>query len=153
MDLSFKLSADSKQPKDLCLDNNFAFANLGSFEDICQYQMECKAANLISNGKLFLKDLLNLSSMEVSINALNPNEKAAFNHYHVNNEELYLVLKGSGKLSVDNKEYLLQEGSVAAVLPKGIRRVDAKEGGLIFICIQAKQDSLTAYTLDDGKIC
>ena len=70
-----------------------------------------------------------------------------------NNEELYLVLKGSGKLSVDNKEYLLQEGSVAAVLPKGIRRVDAKEGGLIFICIQAKQDSLTAYTLDDGKIC
>ena len=73
--------------------------------------------------------------------------------HHVNNEELYLVLKGNGKLTVDNKEYSLQEGSVAAVLPKGVRRVDAKEDGLIFICIQAKQGSLTACTLDDGKIC
>ena len=150
---SFKLTAQSKQLQDRFADTNCTFANLGSFFNIDQYQMECKAANLISNGKLFLKDLLNLTSMEVSINSLKPNEKASFNHYHVNNEELYLVLKGSGKLSVDNKEYSLQEGSVAAVLPKGIRRVDAKEGGLIFICIQAKQDSLTAYTLDDGKIC
>ena len=149
----FKLTAQSKQLQDRFAETNCTFANLGSFLNIDQYQMECKAANLFTTGKLFLKDLLNLSSMEVSINALKPNEKAAFNHYHVNNEELYLVLKGSGKLSVDNKEYLLQEGSVAAVLPKGIRRVDAKEGGLIFICIQAKQDSLTAYTLDDGKIC
>lgn len=149
----FKLTAQSKQLQDRFAETNCTFANLGSFLNIDQYQMECKAANLFTTGKLFLKDLLNLSSMEVSINALKPNEKASFNHYHVNNEELYLVLKGSGKLSVDNKEYLLQEGSVAAVLPKGIRRVDAKEGGLIFICIQAKQDSLTAYTLDDGKIC
>ncbi|MEE0890317.1 MAG: cupin domain-containing protein [Succinivibrio sp.] len=149
----FKLTAQSKQLQDRLAETNCTFANLGSFLNIDQYQMECKAANLFTTGKLFLKDLLNLSSMEVSINALKPNEKASFNHYHVNNEELYLVLKGSGKLSVDNKEYLLQEGSVAAVLPKGIRRVDAKEGGLIFICIQAKQDSLTAYTLDDGKIC
>ena len=153
MSHSFKLTNQSKQLQDRFADTNCTFVNLGSFLNIDQYQMECKAANLISNGKLFLKDLLNLSSMEVSINALKPNEKAYFNHYHVNNEELYLVLKGSGILTVDNKEYSLQEGSVASVFPKGVRRVDAKEDGLIFICIQAKQGSLTACTLDDGKIC
>ena len=99
----FKLTAQSKQLQNRFAETNCTFANLGSFLNIDQYQMECKAANLFTTGKLFLKDLLNLSSMEVSINALKPNEKASFNHYHVNNEELYLVLKGSGILTVDNK--------------------------------------------------
>ena len=85
---SFKLTAQSKQLQDRFADTNCTFANLGSFLNIDQYQMECKTANLISNGKLFLKDLLNLSSMEVSINALKPNEKASFNHYHFNNPKI-----------------------------------------------------------------
>ena len=57
----FKLTAQSKQLQDRFAETNCTFANLGSFLNIDQYQMECKAANLFTTGKLFLKDLLNLS--------------------------------------------------------------------------------------------
>ena len=61
------------------------------------------------NGKVFLHDILNLSSCEVSINCVPKGFKLPFNHKHKQNEEIYIILKGSGIITVDNKKINIKE--------------------------------------------
>ena len=58
MDLSFKLSDNSKKLEKLVKDTNASFADIGSFDGIGSYEMECKNAKLTCPSKLFLKDIL-----------------------------------------------------------------------------------------------
>ncbi len=67
MDLSFKLSDNSKKLENFVKDTNATFADIGSFSDIGSYEMECKDAKLSCSSKLFLKDLLGLTGCEISL--------------------------------------------------------------------------------------
>jgi mannose-6-phosphate isomerase-like protein (cupin superfamily) len=66
------------------------------------------------------------------------------------NEELYIVLKGSGFFYMDGEEFPIQEGSLIRVAPDGERAWKAGAEDLYFICIQAEAGSLTQATLEDG---
>ena len=57
MDLSFKLSDNSKKLENFVKDTNTTFADIGAFSDIGSYEMECRDAKLTCPSKLFLKDL------------------------------------------------------------------------------------------------
>ncbi|WP_461204703.1 cupin domain-containing protein [Clostridium sp. DL1XJH146] len=37
------------------------------------------------------------------------------NHPHINNEEFYFVIKGRGKMIVDGKELIMEEGSICLI--------------------------------------
>ena len=54
-------------------------------------------------GKLFLKDLLKLTGMEVSVNKFPAGAQMPFRHQHKENEELYIFIKGHGQFEVDMK--------------------------------------------------
>ena len=73
-----------------------------------------------------------------------------FVHAHQKNEELYIVLRGSGMFSVDGDEFPIQEGSLIRVAPKGERAWKAGDEDLYFICIQAEAGTLSQATLEDG---
>ena len=75
---------------------------------------------------------------------------SAFVHTHKKNEELYIVLKGSGIFYVDGEEFPIQEGSLIRVAPAGERAWKAGAEDLYFICIQAEAGSLSQATLEDG---
>lgn len=152
MALEFTLNQDSKKLENEQKNENVNFADMGKFEYISSFSMDCKDANLTSKSKLFLKNLLDLSSMEVSFASMEPNQKGPFFHQHNQNEELYIVLSGSGVMTVDSVEYALKEGSLVRISPSGIRNIDAGSNGLSYICVQAKQGSLEQYTMTDAKI-
>ena len=82
MDLSFKLSDNSKKLENFVKDTNATFADIGSFSDIGSYEMECKDAKLSCPSKLFLKDLLGLTGCEISVNMMTAGSKAPFAHKH-----------------------------------------------------------------------
>lgn len=116
------------------------------------YAISNADAATASDGKIFLKDSLNLTGMEVSVNNLKAGTGSPFVHSHKENEELYLILNGTGKFYVDGNEFPVQAGDAVRVAPEGKRALFA-ETEINYICIQAKQNSLSQYTMTDGIIC
>ena len=94
-------------------------------------------------GKVFLREILGLSGMEVSLNALPPGGACSFLHAHKQNEELYVFLSGEGEFQVDGKVFPVEAGSAVRVAPEGMRawRPTGSEP-LSFLVIQVKAGSL-----------
>uniref|UniRef100_D5X2H1 Cupin 2 conserved barrel domain protein n=1 Tax=Thiomonas intermedia (strain K12) TaxID=75379 RepID=D5X2H1_THIK1 len=101
-------------------------------------------------GKYFVGDNLGLTGCEVSLNRLPAGRGMPFVHAHKKNEELYVVLRGTGFFYVDGEEFPVSEGTLVRVAPEGARVITAGSEDLYFICIQVEANSLTQATLEDG---
>lgn len=123
---------------------DYTVVNLGSFADIAK----------LENGKAFLHDALNLTGCEISINAVQKGFKVPFSHLHKQNEEVYIVLKGKGIVTVGDNKIEVTEGSAVRVSTKVSRTIEnTGDGEFQFICVQAKEDSLTQFGFADAEIC
>lgn len=127
---------------------NYTVSNAGAFADFAS------VTEGRLKGKIFLKDALRLTSMEVSLNHLPPRGEIPFYHKHQQNEELYIFLQGEGQLQVAGKEMDVYEGTSIRIAPDGVRalRNTSDSQGLHFIVIQAKENSLTQWVETDGII-
>ncbi|OUM84674.1 MAG: cupin [Bacillus thermozeamaize] len=123
---------------------HFTATHLGELANLDQYN---------KRAKVFLKNILNLTGMEISVNKVPAGGEAPFLHKHKNNEEVYFFVKGKGQFQVDGQIIDIQEGSVIRIAPEGVRafRNNSTED-LYYICIQAAKDSLTTWTMTDGEI-
>ncbi|MGN0015706.1 MAG: cupin domain-containing protein [Candidatus Gastranaerophilaceae bacterium] len=121
---------------------NFKSAEIGKLGEITKYE----------NGKVFLHELLGLTSCEISVSILPSGVKLPFNHKHKQNEEVYIFIKGEGSMILDGKKIEVTEGSCIKVLPDVIRTMEAKTD-LQYICVQAKVDSLEQFGLGDAELC
>ncbi len=102
-------------------------------------------------GKIFLREDLGLSGMEVSLNSLPEGVALPFSHAHKQNEELYLFLSGAGEMLIDGERIKVQSGSAVRISPQAFRTLRAlNQGALNFIVIQVKEKSLEQASLDDG---
>ena len=95
---------------------NVVLENIGKLSDV--------------TDKLFEKEKLGLTGMEISINNLAANEGNPFVHTHQQNEELYIVIKGSGVFYADGEEFGVQEGSLIRVEPEAERAIAAGGQGI-----------------------
>lgn len=102
------------------------------------------------HGKYFIGRELGLTGCEVSLNRLPAGKGMPFVHNHKKNEELYIVLRGSGTFFIDGEEFPIREGSLIRVAPEGERAWQAGAEDLYFICVQAEAGSLSQATLEDG---
>lgn len=106
------------------------------------------------NGKVFLHDSLALTSCEISINCVPQGFKVPFDHKHKQNEEIYIFIKGAGQMSIDGEIVEVKEGSCVRISPAAKRNVhNTSNADLQFICIQAKEGSLSQFGLCDGEVC
>ena len=103
-------------------------------------------------GKVFLKEPLGLSAMEVSLNTTPPGFATAFSHAHKENEELYMFLSGVGEMMLDGETVPVQSGTLVRVEPAAVRawRNTSTTEPLICVIVQAKAGSLTQWTATDG---
>lgn len=104
-------------------------------------------------GKQFLKDKLNLTGCEISINSLKPGTGMPFYHTHQQNEEVYIFIQGKGQMQVDGEVIEVQEGTIVRIAPNGLRtwRNNSKEP-LLYIIVQMRENSLNQYGLGDGVV-
>ena len=130
--------------------SSFSVIRTGRLDDWRDYVFEHPKVP-ITSGKLFLKELLNLSGMEISVNRLAPGEGIPFRHKHRENEEVYIFVRGRGQFQVDGGVFDVEEGSVVRVAPAGVRayRNNSTEA-LCFIVIQAKAGSFSGGSISDG---
>ena len=122
---------------------NFKNAEIGTL---------AKKKKKYENGKAFLHDLLELTSCEISVNAMTAGLKIPFCHRHFQNEEIYIFLKGEGTITVDNKVIDVKEGSCVKIMPKAARTIEAKTD-MQYLCVQAKTNSLEQFGLKDAEVC
>ena len=122
---------------------NFTAINFGKLSEVLEK----------AKGKIFLKEYTKSTSTEISISVLAPKTEFQFFHSHKENEETYIFLKGEGKFQVDDQCFDISEGSVIRVAPEGSRNlINTSNDQLIYIVVQAKNNSLQQYTMEDGAI-
>jgi quercetin dioxygenase-like cupin family protein len=122
---------------------NCSVANVGPLAELGRYEIEVTALKRTLRGKVFLKKLLSLTGMEVSLTRLAAGESVPFLHRHRAHEELYIVTDGRGQMQVDGETFALAEGSVVRVAPDGARAIRAAaDCTLGFVCIQAREGSM-----------
>ena len=104
-------------------------------------------------GKAFVKEILNTTSMEMSLGTRAPGCTVPVFHHHKQNEEVYVVLSGEGVFILDGKEEPVASGSIVRVAPSVSRNTKCTGSvPLVYICIQAKAGSLEQYTMGDGVV-
>ena len=115
---------------------NYKTTELGKIEEIIK----------LENGKAFLHDALNLTGCEISVNCVPEGFKVPFEHRHKQNEEVYIILKGEGIITVDGEKINVKEGSAVKISPKSSRTIENVSGSEFqFICIQSKENSLEQF--------
>lgn len=105
----------------------------------------------MTEGRSELHDLLRLTGAEISCNTLPAGMSVPFVHVHSSNEEIYLVLEGSGTLYIDGEEMPISRGDCFRIDPQGRRCLRAAEDSLLrFLCIQVRAGSLESFTQSDA---
>ena len=108
--------------------------------------------NVSSDARTELHNKLFLTGAEISINHLLAGTSVPFIHSHKNNEEIYGILSGKGKV-IDGETVELTAGDWLRISPAAKRQFFAAEDTEIhFICIQVKENSLENYTKDDAIV-
>lgn len=104
-------------------------------------------------GKQFVKDATGATSCEISFGSLPSGAAVPFFHSHKENEENYIILSGKGRFQVDSEVFDVAEGSVIRVATNSDRNLRCTSTApLCYICIQAKEGSLSGYTMTDAEI-
>lgn len=93
----------------------------------------------------FARDALGCERIGVSLQRLDAGAGQAFAHRHEADEELYVVLAGSGTATVDDEPIPLEPWSALRVAPTAVRSFAAGPDGLEFI-------AFGAHTDDDGEV-
>ena len=102
-------------------------------------------------GKLFWKEPLQLTALEISFGIVPPGRGTPFLHAHRENEEVYIFVQGKGQLLIDGEVLDVREGTVVRVAPAGARAWrNNSDGDLHYIVIQAKAGTLQKGTITDG---
>lgn len=106
-----------------------------------------------NDGRYELHEKLALTGAEISINRLPAGANVPFVHSHKQNEEIYGILSGKGKVIIDNEEIELSEGDWIKFTPSAKRQFfAANDSGISFVCIQVKENSLGGFTADDAVV-
>ena len=112
-----------------------------------------KKVSVEKGARVELHDLLSLTGAEISVNSLPAGAGVPFVHSHKQNEEIYGVLAGRGRAVIDGETVELSAGDWVRVSPAAKRQFSAAAGsGIRFICVQARENSLEGYTMDDAVV-
>lgn len=109
--------------------------------------------SVAQEARIELHDKLSLTGAEISVNNLPAGAGVPFAHSHKQNEEIYVVLAGRGKAVIDGEAVELAAGDWVRISPAAKRQFSAADDSAIsFACIQVKENSLEAYTMDDAIV-
>lgn len=125
----------------------------GPWADLSRYEITRPDTGRTIRGKVFHKKSLGLSGMEVSFTQLPPGVALPFTHRHKQNEEIYVFVAGEGEILLDGRRAAVREGTIVRVAPPALRSLrNTGSTPLTYICVQAREGSLAAWTLEDGEL-
>jgi uncharacterized cupin superfamily protein len=134
--------------------NHFTGFHAGPMAGWTQYRLEPPEVPVPARGKLFLRSLLGLAGLEMSLNVVPPGKGTPFLHRHEQNDEVYVVVGGRGQFLVDGTCLDVAEGSVLRISPPAARAWrNNSDAPLYFLCLQYRADGvIEGGTLDGRKV-
>jgi mannose-6-phosphate isomerase-like protein (cupin superfamily) len=87
----------------------------------------------------FPRGQLEVEGIGLSYQRLAPNARQPFGHRHREQEEVYVVVAGSGRANLDGEIVPLDTWDVLRVAPSVIRSFEAGPGGMDVICIGGRK--------------
>jgi len=93
----------------------------------------------------FARTALDCTQTGVSLQKLAPGAKQPFSHKHGEDEEIYVVIAGSGRAVVDGASVDLATLSALRVAPTAVRTFEAGEAGMEYL-------AFGSHTENDGEI-
>jgi mannose-6-phosphate isomerase-like protein (cupin superfamily) len=78
----------------------------------------------------YLREDVGAQQLGMTFYRLTPDKRAGFAHRHTDVEEMYLVLRGSGRAKIDDDVVELREHDVLRVAPTATRDFEAGPDGL-----------------------
>ena len=131
---------------------NYTAINVGSLNELIDYSFLHPKFNREVTGKVFLREALQSTGVEMSLTILPPHSEMPFYHKHNKHEEIYFFIKGSGQYQIDQSIFDVKEGSFVRVAPEGVRtwRNNSDEP-LIFMVIQSIANSIALHNIEDGS--
>jgi mannose-6-phosphate isomerase-like protein (cupin superfamily) len=112
---------------------NYTFRNLKEIENAAErFGIEGMEAR-------FARNPLELEKFGFSLQVLTPNYRQPFGHRHAHQEEVYLVLRGGGRIKVDDDVVELQEWDAIRVAPGATRQIESGPEGLELLAIGAPE--------------
>lgn len=131
---------------------HFAATDLGPQSGLLDYSYQA-AQGFAVPGKVFLREVLGATGVEISWNSFPCGVGIPFLHAHREHEEVYLFTSGEGEFQVDGEIFPVSEGSVVRVAPAGARAYrNTGSCPLNFIVLQVQQNSIHGSTTEDGVL-
>ena len=130
---------------------NFTVADIGKLSQLDRFSFQLPSRAIEVEGKLFINQILDLTSCEISFNKLPAKAAIPFYHKHKRNEEIYLFIQGRGEFKIDGEIFPISEGTVVRVDPDGERTLRSiSDEDLVYIVIQSRANSYEGHTILDG---
>jgi uncharacterized cupin superfamily protein len=85
----------------------------------------------------FARDELGCTKLGVSLQRMKPNQRMPFGHKHAEQEEVYVVIAGSGRVKLDDDIIDVRQADAIRVDPETMRAFEAGPDGLEFIAFGA----------------
>jgi mannose-6-phosphate isomerase-like protein (cupin superfamily) len=131
--------------------DNFTAVHAGPMAEWTQFRLEPPDVPMSARGKVFLRNVLGSTGLEISLNVLAPGKGMPFLHRHQRNDEVYVVIGGRGQFLVDGECIDVKEGSVLRMSPTAARAWrNHSDQPLYFLCIQYRADSVIEGGTQDG---
>lgn len=73
----------------------------------------------------------------ISLQSLNPNKRQPFGHKHADQEEIYVIVGGSGRMKIDDDVFDVRQWDAIRVAPDSMRAFEAGDQGLELIAYGA----------------
>jgi mannose-6-phosphate isomerase-like protein (cupin superfamily) len=83
----------------------------------------------------FARKALESQQVALSYQRLQPNVRMPFGHTHATQEEIYVVVAGSGRAKLDDNVVELQRWDALRVDPATMRAIEAGEDGIEFLAL------------------
>jgi len=98
---------------------------------------------------------LELQGVALGLINIPPNEGYTFTHKHRKQEEVYIVVAGSGRILINDNIITITKGDIVRVSPDSKRALKADESGIFIICSGAipmgyPKNPNARYLIDDG---
>jgi quinol monooxygenase YgiN/quercetin dioxygenase-like cupin family protein len=111
-------------------ETGFAIVNLEQLEDVAP------KAGFDEFGEFrFARQPLGAVGVGVSLQRLRPGKRQSFGHRHVVDEEVYIVLQGSGRVALDDQVKEVGPLDTIRVAPGSMRAFEAGPDGLEFLAV------------------
>ena len=110
--------------------SDYAIVNLGDVEDVAP-----KFGMPDGMSARFPKGELGCEKVAVSHQTLAPDMRGPFGHRHAEQEELYVILSGSGRMKLGEEIVEIRARDVIRVSPETMRAFDSGPDGLELLAI------------------